>query len=488
MARTGSLLTALALAPALHAQLLDGVIAPDFTATDLNGGEHHLYALLDSGYSVVLDFSSAWCIPCWNYHSGGNLETLYTTYGPGTAANKVRVFMIESEPTNTTAQLHGPTLITGDNATTTQGDWVTGTSYPIVDGSFIPHTYEIASVPTLYVVCPDHRLTRVGQETVSQLWTRVQGCPLPQTGTNAALVALNNDRLVCDALAADVSLQNMGTNTITALDIAMRENGNALHTLHWTGELATYGLEHVVFPSMALADPEGVTFEIVQPDVYAADNVLDPGLVHAEPALPEVTFRLSLDRYCSETRWKLFNMAGGVVHAGGPYDCNPDAGWGPDAEQTFLYDWTLTPDCYRLEIYDSYGDGMAASQANPAFLDGSWALYNVGGDTLFSGAGNFGALASGGIHVQLPEGVNATSIDPRPLIAPDPAAGEATVSFQHGGGPVIIELCDAQGRCVRRLAEELPAGPQRQRLDLAGLATGVYSVIIRSAHQRASST
>ena len=44
------------------AQLPDGSVAPDFTATDLNGEEHNLYSYLDSGYQVILDFSATWCL------------------------------------------------------------------------------------------------------------------------------------------------------------------------------------------------------------------------------------------------------------------------------------------------------------------------------------------------------------------------------------------------------------------------------------------
>ena len=40
------------------AQLPDGSIAPDFTATDINGNEWNLYDLLDEGNTVILDFSA----------------------------------------------------------------------------------------------------------------------------------------------------------------------------------------------------------------------------------------------------------------------------------------------------------------------------------------------------------------------------------------------------------------------------------------------
>ena len=86
------------------AQLPDGSVAPNFDLTDLDGTSHNLYALLDQGYTVFLDFSAVWCPPCWSYHTGGTLEDLYENHGPagypGVSSNTtddVMVFMIEGD-------------------------------------------------------------------------------------------------------------------------------------------------------------------------------------------------------------------------------------------------------------------------------------------------------------------------------------------------------------------------------------------------------
>ena len=109
------------------AQLPNGSVAPDFTATDINGVEHNLYSLLDQGYKVILDFSATWCGPCWSYHEAGTLSELYNTYGPD-GTDEIRVFYLEADDTTTDADLNG----TGTN---TQGDWVTGTPYTIIDNA-----------------------------------------------------------------------------------------------------------------------------------------------------------------------------------------------------------------------------------------------------------------------------------------------------------------------------------------------------------------
>ncbi|MBK9763778.1 MAG: hypothetical protein IPO87_10540 [Flavobacteriales bacterium] len=95
---------ALSLGTMASAQMPDYRICPDFTGTDINGQSHNLYSLLDQGYTVVVDVSATWCGPCWTYHQTHTLENLYTTYGPGTAEDKVIVMMIEGDGSNDIGQ------------------------------------------------------------------------------------------------------------------------------------------------------------------------------------------------------------------------------------------------------------------------------------------------------------------------------------------------------------------------------------------------
>jgi hypothetical protein len=100
-------------------QLSNGSIAPDFTATDINGVEYNLYDLLDEGNTVILDFSATWCGPCWSYAQSGILEDLWSTFGPE-GTQDLYVFYLESDDTTTAADLNG----TGPATT---GDWISNT-------------------------------------------------------------------------------------------------------------------------------------------------------------------------------------------------------------------------------------------------------------------------------------------------------------------------------------------------------------------------
>src|SRR5687767_7642911 len=81
------------------AQVKVGDIAPDFNLLDINGKPQHLYSFLDSGYTVIIDVSAAWCGPCWDAHQGKVFDKLTSHYGKNGSISpgKVKVLFIEGE-------------------------------------------------------------------------------------------------------------------------------------------------------------------------------------------------------------------------------------------------------------------------------------------------------------------------------------------------------------------------------------------------------
>ncbi|MFT4660865.1 MAG: hypothetical protein ACI8XB_001133 [Patiriisocius sp.] len=173
------------------AQLADGTIAPNWTLTDINGDSHTLYDYLDDGYTVVLDFSATWCGPCWDYHTSGELEDLYINHGPAgmanvseTTTNDIMVFMIEGDASTTDAQLNG--------AAGSQGDWVAGTPYPIIDDASLTSAW-VDAWPTLYTICPNGIVNRAGQDPVEAHYANVGTCALESYDISTSSVQAASD-------------------------------------------------------------------------------------------------------------------------------------------------------------------------------------------------------------------------------------------------------------------------------------------------------
>ena len=155
------------------AQLPDGSTAPNFTFTDMDGNTQDLYSYLNAGKPVVIDISATWCHPCWNYHTSGALEDFYNQKGPP-GTDEVMVIFIEADWTTSDSDMYG----TGNF---TEGDWVTGTPYPMCNppapdiDNFLTD-YQNIYVPCIYLICTDKETHNLGQLTTTELDSALSTC------------------------------------------------------------------------------------------------------------------------------------------------------------------------------------------------------------------------------------------------------------------------------------------------------------------------
>lgn len=154
----------------LFGQLPNGSTSPDFSEVDINGGFHNLYSYLDDEKVVFLDFSATWCGPCWSYHNGHAFNDVYADH-----PDHVQPIMIEGDAATNVDCLYG--LSSCNN--TTLGNWVAGTTYPIIDAANLSNTFAIAFYPTIYGVCPDKKIYEIGQPGAGELWEFAQECSAP---------------------------------------------------------------------------------------------------------------------------------------------------------------------------------------------------------------------------------------------------------------------------------------------------------------------
>jgi len=440
------LFAALTISTTALAQLSDGSIAPDFTATDINGVEWNLYDLLDEGNTVILDFYATWCGPCWSYKLTGIFEDLHNTFGPE-GTGDLYIFALESDDSTTEADLNG-------TGSATAGDWVTGTPFQMFDNmSNVFDMYGNTYYPTIYTVCPDgtlnsttgemeYTLVESGQASFDgHVAAAFMDCSNSITGA-APLMAYNGETSACGGgeWMASTSVSNLGTDDVTAMVFAVELNGAAQTDVTWEGVLSNGGNETVDLGSYN----ETGTFNYTLMSVNGADWSAEDGvnIVGSTEATSYVQVRITTDNWPEETGWTIESATGMYI------DGVATGGLAGQVDTELTWDVALNLDeCYVFTMTDSYGDGLVASQwgnyvdgvASIVSMDG---MEEVGTIMEYNGASGieFSELVAG-MEVTSVTGITENDLTSSVNVFPNPFTDNTTLSFsaaEAGQASVVV--------------------------------------------------
>ncbi len=204
--------------------------------------------------------------------------------------------------------------------------------------------------------------------------------------TDAALLSSTVPPSVCGTqVAPTIKLRNMGMNPMTAATIEYKVNGGTVSIYNWSGSLTSYQSAGVTLPLITFTPQASNTLDVTitqvngSTDQNVVDNTSSATFVKSPVGIgSSFNFELKCDNYGSETTWKLKNSAGTVLYQGGPY---ADATNPPAINQTFVL---TTLDCYTLEMYDAYGDGI-----NAGYGVGYYKLKNLADNSVLINGSNF---------------------------------------------------------------------------------------------------
>jgi thiol-disulfide isomerase/thioredoxin len=466
---------ALLIGTSAFAQLPDGSVAPDWTATDLDGTEWNLQELLDAGKTVIIDFSATWCGPCWNYHNTHILRDLHDTFGPEGTDN-LMVFYIEGDAATTIDDLHG----TGPS---TVGDWVTGTTYPIIDDAdeSIFSAYACTYYPTIYTICPDGILVESGQSTFdAHVGMAFGDCENAITGA-APLVDYVGDFVACsDGWNALVDMTNMGSENVTSATFSVTVGGVAQPDVEWTGDLATGATTQVDCGDYTATGDVEIELNMVNGSSWSSTASLTVAAAAEGTSLIKVS--ILTDNWGEETSWEVLGSDGTVYGS---------VAEGTLADLTAYEWWVSVPStgCYSFKVYDAYGDGLYGSQW-PGGSNGTVTVETYDDNIelastiwTYTGDYNFAEDAAGMEITSVNVGVEEVSVASSMEVYPNPVINNATIDFNlPASAAAAITVYNLVGAQVMNVnLGTLPAGEQRQVLDMSNLEAGVYMVAVQAA-------
>jgi len=456
-------------------QLPNGSIAPDWTLTDIDGKEHHLYSYLNAGKTVFLDFSATWCDPCWIYQNRNHLDKLHNLYGPE-GTDEVRVLFIEGDPWTTFEDLEG----TGSN---TLGDWISNTDYPIIDDYSISNLYQIDYWPTIYKICPNKRIEEMGMATTATLYSCINRCTGPTGTNNAAIFSYNDEQgMFCKSksLNPSITIQNEGSAILKTCKIHFKNNNQVIQTIDWTGTVYPLQTTEITFDTYNIFEAANLDFELElpngQPDEDNAYNTLQDIKLWAPKSGHNLDLSIHTDFWPDEISWSLLNDAGQILYQSSNF---PPLG----EDSLYTYSFSLPEDgCYIFEIEDGFGDGLVNGPVGGGLIAKGDILLESDGVIVWND-NNYGF----GIEVHFEASPFVTAIEEEILpedtftLFPNPAREKANLSFSLQTERTIgFAITDALGRLIQQIPDRRWAsGDHLLPLNLNRYAPGVYLILIQ---------
>ena len=262
-----------------------------------------------------------------------------------------------------------------------------------------------------------------------------------------------------NSLQPVVAIQNYGNSTITTLPITYSINSGTPQIFNWTGSLAPLASATVTLPAITYSlQPSNSLVVSVPSDNNNLDNSGTQFFAKAiDTDKSNLTIKITLDQYGSETSWTLRNSNNAIVAQSTVYADAAAAGEYPQADINI----TVPDNCYTFTILDAYGDGISGDYGAGSyqiFADGALISGIEGGAFGGSDIRKFGVVTT----------LSNTQFEPNKIsVYPNPTKGLITINTENN---VDVSISDITGKVVFTKNNV----SNNEAINLVGLQNGVY--------------
>ncbi len=281
--------------------------------------------------------------------------------------------------------------------------------------------------------------------------------------------------IVCDNNSgAYFTIESTGTgsDTIQSLEIEYTIAGGTPQTILWNArEIYQNNSDTIRIPDFTITPniDQEVTAKITRINgidftAPTNSNILIKKIANGGGYM---TLKLVTDKYASETTFKVFRPDGSVLLQGGPW---------ANANNTTTRLFAIKPaeiGCYRLEVYDSFGDGI-----NSGYGVGGFQVIKYDNSVILNDDGKFGKMSRYMINVDEVSGIEETISTNDVKVYPNPTDGVTNVAINLvNDAKVNATVYNIYGQLVQVLNDSnLSQGANNLTFNASSLSSGIYLV------------
>lgn len=256
-----------------------------------------------------------------------------------------------------------------------------------------------------------------------------------------------------------ISIENLGANQATTLDITYSVNQGPSQVYNWTGDLSTFQEEEIALPAIAFTQQATNTLSIsVASDDVNENNEGTTSFDAVLETIGTIILTFDTDTFAHQNSWDFRDSSGNIIES--------ESYTSSDDNQLFSYRFNFDADCLEFNMYDTSGNGILGSGDGVSLEDGNGlVIYPLNDDI---GSGFSIQFNSDGVL-----GLEDNNLEMVTLY-PNPTSDVLTISNAENA---TIEIYNLLGQVMTIKTNS----SNQETIDVSGYAAGAYMAKISSA-------